>query len=144
MYPNKWESWQFTESTPLNPVTYQKSLKKQGFQRWVGMAQWWWPEQNTSKLSNPLHWASESKGLLQVSGILKGEERGTTNFTPSKMAIVKHAVDDTYGKRKGQTQQWGKLVYTSVCSFQLYQGSVCKYIKRYTREIRYDTFAYYT
>lgn len=61
-----------------------------------------------------------SKGPLHYQAFLGEKDLGITKFTPPKMSIFKHAVDNTYGKRKGQTQQWGKLVYTSVCSFQLY------------------------
>lgn len=59
-----------------------------------------------SKQINSIHAASESsKLLLHLSHILWGMEFRIANFTPPKMIIFKHAVDNTYDKRKGQTQQ---------------------------------------
>lgn len=59
-----------------------------------------------SKQINSIHEASEnSKMLLHLLYILWRMEFRTANFTSPKMTIFKHAVDNTYDKRKGQTQQ---------------------------------------
>lgn len=42
--------------------------------------------------------------LLHLSNILWGMELRIINFTPPKINIFKHAADNTYDKRKGQTQ----------------------------------------
>lgn len=46
-----------------------------------------------------------SKVLSHLSGILRGKELGITKLIPLTITIFKHAVNDTYGKKKGQTQQ---------------------------------------
>lgn len=123
MYQHKWRSWKFTDSILSYSKHWKKNLKGEKTARLsqtskVGKMVTLRAE---SKQINSIHAASESsKLLLHLSHILWGMEFRIANFTPPKMIIFKHAVDNTYDKRKGQTQQWGKPVYTSVCSFQLY------------------------